>query len=332
MSHLARFFALIAFAALGICTAFSGVPAWRGTTSSEWSTASNWGSNVIPGANASASISTTGSFQPVVSDASTFNVGDLTINSGNVLTFNRTIATNYGFAMSGAGSIVLSGTGTVTLSGNNTYTGTTTINAGELNLTGKLGNTAVTVASGATLSGTGTITGAVTVSGTIAPGGNSPGTLSVGATTFAPGGRFLWELNQTAGTAGSSSGWSLLAISGALNLTATSSSPFTINLASLTLANAAGTVDDFDPTADYSFTFLTTTTGITGFDASAFAFETTDFQNPFSGVWSIAQSGNDLTLNYAGSAIPEPSTYAVLFGAGALAFAALRRRKRRTMR
>jgi hypothetical protein len=88
-------------------------------------------------------------------------------------------------------------------------------------------------------------------------------------------------------------------------------------------------VSDFNASSNYSFTFVTTTGGITGFDASAFTLDTSGFQNPFTGTWSIVQSGNNLTLNYAGlSAIPEPGTYAAWAGATALGFATWRRRRR----
>jgi autotransporter-associated beta strand protein len=72
------------------------------------------------------------------------NVATLTIdtsNTGNAITG----------AISGATHLVNSGSGTLTLSNNNTYTGSTTVAAGTLNVTGTLADsTAVTVASGAT--------------------------------------------------------------------------------------------------------------------------------------------------------------------------------------
>ena len=52
--------------------------------------------------------------------------------------------------ISGAGNYIKAGSGTLTLSGANTYTGTTTINAGDLTVSGSLhDSTAVTIASGA---------------------------------------------------------------------------------------------------------------------------------------------------------------------------------------
>jgi autotransporter-associated beta strand protein len=63
------------------------------------------------------------------------------------------------------------GNGTWTLSATNTYTGTTTVNAGMLRVTGSLANTAVTASAGK-LSGNGVINGPVTISvgSTVEPG------------------------------------------------------------------------------------------------------------------------------------------------------------------
>ena len=75
--------------------------------------------------------------------------GDV-MNSGS-LAFNRADTLVYGGAVSGNGVFTKAGAGTLTLTGNSTYTGNTTVAAGTLNVAGSLGQTAVSVASGATL-------------------------------------------------------------------------------------------------------------------------------------------------------------------------------------
>ncbi len=289
-----------------------------------------------------------------------YNSGAIGFNGqagARVLTLTGTGTGMLGVAIGdsgGATSLAKTGAGTWLVSGNNTYGGTTTVSAGTLvaNSNSAFGTGAVNVAGGAldvggrtlgnaftvsggALRGTGTI-GALTVSngGTLSPG-NSPGTLYAGNTTWAGGGSFLWDINAVPsgvhanGAAGADPGWDLLSISGALAITATSESKFTLSLSSLSLLNAAGTVADFDSASSYSFTFVTTTGGITGFNANEFAINASAFSNPFNGTWSIGQSGNNLTLDYAGAAIPEPSTYAMLIGAGALVFTVLSRRHSR---
>ena len=75
----------------------------------------------------------------------------LSFNGSSNTTVTGAITQN----QNGTASIVKNGTGTLTLSGNSTYTGTTTVNSGTLFVTGALGSTPVTIASGAALGGGG---------------------------------------------------------------------------------------------------------------------------------------------------------------------------------
>lgn len=99
----------------------------------------------------------------------------------------------------GTGAIVKSGAGTLTISAANTYSGSTSVNAGRLNLDGSASSN-TTVASGGTLGGTGVLNGANTLTvesgGAVAPG-SSPGQLFVGGTTLNSGSAFNVELNGT---------------------------------------------------------------------------------------------------------------------------------------
>jgi autotransporter-associated beta strand protein len=76
-------------------------------------------------------------------------------------------------ALQGGGGLIKTGSGVLNLNGTNTYAGSTTVNAGTLQVNGSLAAGPVNVASGGTLGGAGVISGAVTVnaSGTLAPGG-----------------------------------------------------------------------------------------------------------------------------------------------------------------
>ena len=256
----------------------------------------------------------------------TLTGGITSYSTGGVINFNQTDTFTLSNELSGTGTLVQRGSGTTILTNAGGFSGTTTVDSGRLVVNTSLATT-TTVGSTGTLAGTGSI-GTLTVSngGTLAPG-NSPGTLTAGDTTFESGGIFQFEIANATGTAGSA--YDLLSISGTLLLSAIAENPFILDVVSLD-GLVAGNAANFNPTADYSFTFLTTTGGITDFSADKFSLLTSNFSNPFAGTWSVTltNSGHDLSLSYAGaSAIPEPSTYAALLGACALAFAASRRRK-----
>ena len=82
--------------------------------------------------------------------ASIEGAGNIVIASSQTLTAGDGNDKTLSGVISGAGNYIKAGSGTQTLSGANTYTGTTTINAGDLTVSGSLhDSTAVTIASGA---------------------------------------------------------------------------------------------------------------------------------------------------------------------------------------
>ncbi len=229
----------------------------------------------------------------------------------NVDTNGQNVAWATGLTSPG-GSLTKTGTGALTLSNTETYAGATTVSSGILAVNGDIRTSSLTtVQSGATIKGTGT-TGALTVNGNLSPG-NSPGTLSsVGTVTFAPGGAYIWEINNATGAQGTN--WDALVITGALDITATSGSRFAIDMTGLTLLNAVGVVPNFNKYLPYTWTIASATAGITGFAANKFTLDSSAFTNNNSisgsvspGVFGITTSGNNLQLTYT-AAVGAPAT------------------------
>jgi fibronectin-binding autotransporter adhesin len=279
------------------------------------------------------------------------------VTDNGTLTFVEGISNGaditYSNPTSGSGAVVVNTTGSnVIIPNANTYTGGTTVTAGTLvvtNTTGSaLGTGAVTLnsttpgtfGSGGALLGNGSFTGAFAVTGgslvfpgTINSGAMTmlPGTLSVGATTLAGGAGMVLDFNNATGTAGTN--WSLLSISGALTITATSGSQFVLALNTTDPGtNGVGQASNFDPASSYSWEIVATTGGITGFSASAFTTNLSPPQLPgfsnstLGGTFSVSQVGNDLFLNF--TPVPEPSTWALLLTGSVMMAGGAWRRKR----
>ncbi len=217
--------------------------------------------------------------------------------------------------LAGSGVVLtMAGPGTVTLAGANTYTGATIINGGTLRVNGSTSAASVVaVNSTGTLGGTGTVNGAVTVAsgGAIAPGGATPGTLTIGSNLTLNGGSALnFRLgNSTADQ---------LTLSGTgLTLTGPSSGQVTINLLNFNGTATLGT-----------FTLLSVTgsvTSTTSWNLASFNLVTDSSLN--GSYLSLGGNGYDLQVN----AIPEPGTYAGIFGLLVLTGTTWFRRRRNSL-
>ena len=226
-----------------------------------------------------------------------------TVNNSTTATFANNWNGNAGF------NITKAGTGTLVFNGNlsngasnvvvsagkfilngaaNGYTGTTTINGGTMLVNGSLsGSSAVTVNTGGRIGGLG----------------------SVGAVSFASGAALAYEVATAA------QGGDGLTTTG---FTGSGVGSFTIYL--------SGAATGFDANSNYSWAVLTSnSTDMSSVSLSGINLDTTGFGQAFGGTFTLSKDATSIFVNY--SAVPEPSTYAVLAGLGVLGLAALRRRR-----
>jgi autotransporter-associated beta strand protein len=285
------------------------------------------------------------------------NLGNSVAVSGNVFlgTFDNNILVLNG-ALSGTGNITYQGLGgTLALNpSSNTVVGSFTVAGGtvvaengqafgstpnavavengsvlRVNPGVTIANTITFSGSPATLEGNGTISSALTAnsSAIIAPQTptGAPGELTFsGGLSLQSGSAITFTMADAAGAPGT--GTSLITTTGGLDFSATAGS-ITFNVVSTDLSGSAASAANFSTAVSNSWMFASSTSPITGFNASDFTFNTSGFLNGVgTGNFFVSETGNDLFLNF--TPVPEPSTWA-LMGLGALALggAAWRRRK-----
>jgi autotransporter-associated beta strand protein len=235
--------------------------------------------------------------------------------------------------ISGTGGISKTGNGTANLAAANTYSGTTTINAGKLLISGSLTGTAgaVTVNSGGALGGIGSLSRTVTINngGMLAPG-TTTGTLDIGnALTLGAGSILKVELGGN--TAGDGAGFY-----DQVNMTDATKSIALNNTAALTL----GFDNGFVPSPSDIFYILTradagvfSTSFAGAAEGAALDFGSMTAQITYLANWtgtdagSTLTGGNDIALfNFI--AVPEPGSAAVLLlGMGAVFYRGRSRRR-----
>jgi autotransporter-associated beta strand protein len=254
-----------------------------------------------------------------------------TVEAGVAVTTNVSVNMALSGVISGDGALIKTNSNTLTLGGANIYTGGTTVNGGSLVVNGSVG--AVTVNDGGSLGGEGTV-GAVTLtSGSFLKPGNSPGLLTALSSSWSGGSTYSWEIDQASGgTAGVN--WDVFNVTGALDLTALSSSA-QMNL----VLNSLSSMDDFSPTSEYSWviaqagsfigTGLADNTNVTDlFNINTAAFNGGLAANLPNGGFKVVTGteGSLRTLNLM--AVPEPSTGSMLgLGLAGLVVTRLLRRK-----
>ena len=204
----------------------------------------------------------------------------------------------------GSYGLTLAGAHTLTLTGTNRYGGTTRVGSGTLRVNN--GGGSATGSGLADVFGTGTLGGTGRVSslqvaagGTLSPGAGGAAQLTAGTTTWGTNGVYRWEVNDFAGAHGDDPGRDRLLCTGVLTIAATAANAFTVQVTSLTYGNGSGVASNFVLVNGYT-QILASASGVSGFDAARFRVETTNFHNPYAGVWSVELvGGTNLALVYS---------------------------------
>lgn len=166
---------------------------------------------------------------------------------------------------------------------------------------------ALVIATNGTVAGNTTITSpALTVNGTISPGLNGVGWITNnGPATFGGGGHLAVAVEDASGSP--VEGWDFVGVTGALNIQATSTNPFTIDLSSLG-GDGSDMVTNFSFSTNYDWV-IATASSISNFNANSFAINSSQFQNDLAGgYFYVHTNGNSLVLSFSNNLPPLAGT------------------------
>ncbi|HWH68661.1 MAG TPA: autotransporter-associated beta strand repeat-containing protein, partial [Candidatus Sulfotelmatobacter sp.] len=192
-----------------------------------------------------------------------------------------------------AGTLALNGVGTIDRSASLVVAAGATLDASG-RADGKL-----TLAAGQILQGDGTVRGNLVVGSgsTLSPGMGVGVLTNLGPVSLASGGNAVIEVSDATG--GPGVGYDSLYVLRGVDVQATNSTPFRIQLVSVGDRGAA----HFDNNTSYAWTIATATEGVTGYAPDALVLDTASFSNDLAGG-SFILSPNTLVVNFTNNHPP----------------------------
>lgn len=161
-------------------------------------------------------------------------------------------------------------------------------------------------------------------------GAGEIGTLGFAHLELNSGGILEWQIQNPTGVSGEGFDRIHVYTDDTLVINATAEAPFSLRIISLASGGSTGLLAGLTPGESYSWMLISSDSTTGTFDPAKFALDVAQFQTSLgvgldAGEFSVSLSGNNLMLNF--TAVPEPSTYALMvLGLGFVIWSLRRRR------